>query len=64
MKFGLTEGLIQSVSYSFLQSGTFLVILYHKEEYSKVNISIYIYVMCAYGLSSIIWHNEKAGSLH
>lgn len=58
-------GLIQSVSYSFLHSGTvFGDITPQRGVRQRDPISPYIYIMCAEGLSSIIRRNEVAGLVH
>ncbi|XP_074351625.1 uncharacterized protein LOC141690750 [Apium graveolens] len=57
--------LVQSVFYSFLQSGTiFGDIMLQRGVRQGDPISPYIYIMCAEGLSSIIRRNETAGLLH
>lgn len=71
-RFGFNEiwidkvmGLVQSVSYSFLQNGTvFGDVVLNRGVLQGDPISPYIYIMYAEGLSSMIRRNEVVGLLH
>lgn len=58
-------GLIQSVSYSFLQNGSIFGDIVPQRGLRQGDpISPDIYIMCTEGLSSIIRRSEDAGLLH
>lgn len=58
-------GLIESISYSFLQNGVvFGKVVPQKRVRQGDPISSYIYISCAEGLSSIIRRNEEVELLH
>lgn len=72
LKFGFNEvwidtvmRCISSVSYSFLHNGDEFGRVFPQRGLRQGNpISLYIYIMCAKGLSSMIRRSEEVGLLH